>query len=476
MKGLNTKTRVILYIIGGALACLLLAAVIFVLTFDINTYRSRIEAAASEVTGMKVHVGGAMRLAIFPPASLALQDVHMQNAGMDVALAEKVEVRIDPLSLLRRQVAAREIRLTNPKLLITKDKRGRFTLFPENESSRPFEMGKIITVGGYVSYRDEATGGQSEATGCDLTIQNISAGAREFLKTLSFDAQVVCKEMKTPQLRISNIRMVIKAREGKFEANPFTAKIFDGEGKGSALADVTGESPKYLIDLTITGFRFEKIPEALKERVSIRGEMNLDAHLTMNGKNAHELTQTLRGDVSLRGQDLFLENLDLDTMLAKYRKTQSTSLFDVGAFLVAGPLGTGLMRGYEFGSLLYSSQASGGETSIRKLVSDWNVRNGVAEAKDVAFTTKKNRIALRGRLDFVHDRYEDVTIAALNQKGCDTYHERVRGTFATPQIEKVSPLRTLVGPILSLAKRPVEILEGDKCEVFYHGSLAQPEE
>ena len=88
---------------------------------------------------------------------------------------------------------------------------------------------------------------------------------------------------------------------------------------------------------------------------------------------------------------------------------------DVAALLLAGPAGLAVTKGYNFAS---NFQESEGRSEIRALVSDWKVERGVAQAQDVAMATKQNRVALKGGLDFVNERFVDVTVALIDTKGC----------------------------------------------------------
>lgn len=56
----------------------------------------------------------------------------------------------------------------------------------------------------------------------------------------------------------------------------------------------------------------------------------------------------------------------------------------------------------------------------------------LAQAQDVAMTTDKNRIALRGKLDFVNEQFDDVTIALIDAKGCAKVKQTIRGRFEKP--------------------------------------------
>ena len=128
-------------------------------------------------------------------------------------------------------------------------------------------------------------------------------------------------------------------------------------------------------------------------------------------------------------------------------------------------------KGYNFASLF---EGSGGRSRIRTLVSDWSVERGVARAKDVALATSENRIALQGRLDFVNQRFADVTVAVIDATGCARALQAIHGSFAKPMVEKPRVLMSLAGPWIKLYKRVRGLFPAGPCEVFYSGSVAPP--
>jgi AsmA protein len=144
---------------------------------------------------------------------------------------------------------------------------------------------------------------------------------------------------------------------------------------------------------------------------------------------------------------------------------------DVGAVFFAGPMGLAVTRGYDFGSLF---RGSGGNARITTLVSNWKVERGVAQAKDVAMATAKNRIALQGGLDFVHGQFADVTVAVIDAKGCARVRQAIHGSFANPVVEKPRILTSLAGPVLKLYRRARRVFPAAPCEPFYSGSVAAP--
>ena len=191
------------------------------------------------------------------------------------------------------------------------------------------------------------------------------------------------------------------------------------------------------------------------------------------GKSADEVKRSLNGNLSLNGENLMLYNIDIDALVTKYERSQNFNLVDVGAFFLAGPFGPVLTKSYNFASLYEESQ--GGKGIIRKLVSVWKVKKGIAEALDVALASKKQRIAMKGKLNFINERFVDVTVAALDKRGCAVYSEKVHGSFHKPEIEKESIFTSIAGSVSNPLEDAWKFIQGKKCTVFYSGSVSQPE-
>jgi AsmA protein len=98
----------------------------------------------------------------------------------------------------------------------------------------------------------------------------------------------------------------------------------------------------------------------------------------------------------------------------------------------------------------------------------------VADATDCALATHHNRVALKGKLDLVSERYDNVMVAILNDKGCAKFKQGISGSFGSPQIGAVSAVESLAGPIAKLYRSAKRFIQGGKCEVFYNGAVQQP--
>ena len=98
----------------------------------------------------------------------------------------------------------------------------------------------------------------------------------------------------------------------------------------------------------------------------------------------------------------------------------------------------------------------------------------MAEARDVAFATRKNRIALKGKLDIVNERFVDVTVAALDEKGCAKVRQKISGPFRDPRMDKVSTLESVVTPMLGIFAQAKRLMGRTECETFYAGTVPHP--
>jgi AsmA protein len=190
----------------------------------------------------------------------------------------------------------------------------------------------------------------------------------------------------------------------------------------------------------------------------------------MSGANVDEMTRSSVGEASLRGTDLTLDVGDLDNELSHYRATQRFTLVDLGAFFLAGPIGLAVTKGYDYSKVL---SAEGGTSQVQTIISEWHVEHGIAEAKDVAMSTRANRVALKGNLDFVNQSFQDVTVAVVGQQGCVVVEQKVHGSFSHPDVDKPNVAASLAGPALHLIKKASRAM-GSHCEVFYAGSLPAP--
>ncbi|MDP3048008.1 MAG: AsmA-like C-terminal region-containing protein, partial [Thermodesulfovibrionales bacterium] len=241
---------------------------------------------------------------------------------------------------------------------------------------------------------------------------------------------------------------------------------------GDATADKSEADAVYKINLKISKLDFEKLQESFGTKKVIGGKGDLHASLTMKEKGSRNLMSSMDGTFSLRGDNLVIYTMDLDTVLSKYETSQKFNLVDLGAFFIAGPLGTVALKGYRYGDVYHQTQ--GGQGAITQFISQWKIRDGVADATDCALATHHNRVALKGKLNLVSERYDNVIVALLDDKGCAKFKQSISGPFGSPEVGAVSAVGSLAEPIFDLYRKAKRFVQGGKCEVFYNGAVQQP--
>jgi len=473
---MSKSLKLTLLAVGGLLGIAVLGAVIMLLWWRGHA-KPQLEAAASDSLGMEVKIGGRLLMQYFPSVGMTLEDARIRSHDAELVAAKEVRLGIELVSLLRRQVRIPTIELKHVTISVERGRDGKLnfggpalgTGTLPNIDSTDVSLTDLTFI-----YTNRQAGTSVHAGSCnveatDLRVAATTAG--DLVKSMSMSAKVSCEQIKTKDLPMTDVRFAVDASKGVFEARNVTMRAFGGQGTAAVRADFSGSVPAYRVHAVLSKFRLAEFSKNFSQKKIGEGLLDLSTDLTMTGKNADEMTRTSSGAASLHGTGLTLEGGDLDDELSHYKSTQRFSLVDLGAFLLAGPIGLAVTKGYDYAKVFSSS---GGSSQIQTFISEWHVERGVAQAKDVAMTTKANRIALKGNLDFVNESFQDVTVAVLSKQGCATMEQKVHGPFSHPVVEKPNVVTSLAGPALHLLNKAKHLM-GVHCEVFYEGSLAPPQ-
>ncbi len=465
----------LLIALGAALVLAILALAIA--WFLLPEYsKSELERSASNALGMQVTIGGGVKVRLFPSVGVTLEDVRIRNHGAEWLAAQETRIGIEWVPLLHRQIKIARVGLMHVTLTLEQGRDGKFNFEGSSASTSmlpPFDSDDVSLADVTVLYTDRQNGNQWRAGPCDVQASRLTMldmPATDLMKGLVVTAKLSCRQIQTRKLLMTDVKFALEGKQSLFEFKDITMQAYQGHGSGEVLANFSGRVPTYRVHYLLSRFRIAEFWKTLSEQKIGDGLMDFSTDLTVNGYTVREMTQSSVGTASLRGSDLTLAIGDLDRELSRYESTQNFDLIDVGAFLVAGPLGVAVTKGYDYARVLGSG---GGSSEIPMLVSEWQIERGVALAKDVAMTTKKNRLALHGSLDFVGDRFQDVTVALVDEHGCARVKQNVRGPFAKPDVEKPNVLVSVTGPVRKLLMRAKHLV-GGRCDVFYEGTLPPP--
>ena len=178
---MNAKKKKVLFVLGGGAAALVLAVVVFALTFDINSYRPRIEAAASGATGLDVRINGKMGLSFFP-FGVSAKDIHVANKGGEILSLENLKLGAELMPLLKKQLKVTSCELVKPAVTIVKDAEGKYNFESTEKKSTKGQPGAAFSLNdlklskGVLVYLDKKTGEKTEFKDFNLAIKDLSVG------------------------------------------------------------------------------------------------------------------------------------------------------------------------------------------------------------------------------------------------------------------------------------------------------------
>jgi len=182
----------------------------------------------------------------------------------------------------------------------------------------------------------------------------------------------------------------------------------------------------------------------------------------------------ISGTVKTKANNLLVSGIDVNKLLNDFQNSQSVGLLDVGAAALLGPAGVLVTKGKDYNTLV-NTLGSKGTSKIRQLNSEVSYSEDIATMHDVAFSTDKYRLAVKGKVNIDKNTFINFKLATIDKDGCPVYQEEVTGSLESPTIKKVNILvSSVVNPISSLVskfKKPLSI----QCkEPFYTGVVDAP--
>jgi len=278
------------------------------------------------------------------------------------------------------------------------------------------------------------------------------------------------KKVKSKLFAIDDLDFKFSVVNGAYKLESKMVRLFGKNAKGTS--DVTiqpfSDIPTISLNYNIKKFYAEEMLTTFLEDTVITGPLSLSMNLNARGDNLTSLVNSLSGQINLSGEDLLLYGLDADQIIEKFKRSQNFNLVDLGAVVLAGPVGIAVTKGSDLASIFVFN--SGERSTINKIVSNWNINNGLYTIEDAAFTTSKNRITTKGMIDFAKDTL-DLTIALIDKNGCSIFSQKAYGNLNEPTLGKVKVVGTILAPVTNL----MDDIFGADCDVFYTGKVKHPQ-
>lgn len=185
-----------LLVLGGLLILVIGAALIVPFLLPVETYKAEIEKRALAATGRKLTIAGPVSFSLLPSLAVSARDVSFANApgaaNPNMALLDRLEIRLKLLPLLSGEVAIDSFVLEKASLNLETDRSGRgnwqfdkAAAAPAQSGARPAQpsvqsgggqllselrLGDVRLSNGRVSYRDGQSGKSYAADAVNLRL------------------------------------------------------------------------------------------------------------------------------------------------------------------------------------------------------------------------------------------------------------------------------------------------------------------
>ncbi len=199
------------------------------------------------------------------------------------------------------------------------------------------------------------------------------------------------KNLMIPGLNTFNIKMNVVGEDDQFNVMFSRVVEVTKKEKGKFYFDISKETPEYRLQYDVSGADLEYFIKRFYKNKFMSGKINYILDLNATGASWDSIKQNISGNIEILGDSVHLYGIEIDDIISKFKQSQNFNLTDLGAVLVAGPLGLAVTKGSDFVSLARINFDSTKETRINALYLKWKFENHQLISEDVAVATKQNQ-------------------------------------------------------------------------------------
>ncbi|MCU7800419.1 MAG: AsmA family protein [gamma proteobacterium symbiont of Lucinoma myriamae] len=275
---------------------------------------------------------------------------------------------------------------------------------------------------------------------------------------------------------VEKINIALKGNTDKIDLLMSSSNVMDSsitvEGHFNVHPSTKKNTPQWHLKVFSDKLSLKAFSELTNTPFKIEGFSSIDTHLS--GSYHDSNFQLTNGKVNTRADNLLLHGINLNKILEDFQSSQSVGLLDVGAVVLMGPTGMLLTKGKDYNNLL-KTLGDKGTSKINQLSLNMTLYDDIVTMNDVAFSTQKHRLAVKGQINAKQKTFINFKAATINKDGCPIYVEEVKGTLDAPIIKKVNILVSgVVNPITSLVKKAGKRLNLQCKKPFYNGAVKAP--
>lgn len=461
------------------LGVIIVGLIAFVMMIDLNTYKPKIEQLVRDTSGYDLKIDGDIGVS-FSPIGISVNKVSVKSPGKETfASLGSFDVALELMPLMKKEIKVNYVTLSKLVLSIEKAKDGTFNFEVPAVSKEIKEVAKDTTASetklplinvtevrlkdSNVNYKDLQTNSVATLENINVMINDIQLDStKEKLQSIDFKGAVKIDTITYDKYKIKNTNVEFDMKDAIANITHMGYTIFDSTASGKARIDLHGINPKIVFEQNIPNLKLTNFSKEVLEKDLFDGLTNTDIKLSFVGGELKQIKETLSGSVSFDGKNILFKGYDLDKIAKTYNDTKDTKNINLGSILTT--IGT--------------VDVKGDTTAIEHLHVAIDIDKKIANLSDVAIATLKNRVALKGSVDIVNEKFIDVQVGLLEANGCAKYTQMIKGFFSNPSVkvddDMVNTMVNLASSFFGKKENVAPKKSNESCREFYNGVIKHP--
>jgi AsmA protein len=235
------------------------------------------------------------------------------------------------------------------------------------------------------------------------------------LRKMVLDSMINIGELTIKGVRIKDIRIGIKGKNGVFNLDPVSLKAYEGNVEGVADLDFKGEVPVTNTKMEVNGVQVRGIISDFMKKDFLEGQTTASVYLFMSGDKAAQIKRTLAGEGKLVFKNGAIVGIDLSGMVNNIKSA--------------------------FGMAQSGEDTS--RTDFSELILPFEIERGVVNTRNASLVSPGLRVLAKGKADLSKEtidfRIEPTFVATLKgqgdtgERGGVTVPVKVSGSFTKPR-------------------------------------------
>jgi len=149
----------------------------------------------------------------------------------------------------------------------------------------------------------------------------------EALRGLDVDGRMTIGKLKVAKLKLSDVDVSIKAKDGLIKLHPIDANLYKGTYRGNITVDARGKTLRTSVDENLAGVLAGPLLQDLQGQDRLTGAANVNLALQTTGATADEIKKSLNGSATFAFTDGAVKGVNIARMIREaYARIKGTVL------------------------------------------------------------------------------------------------------------------------------------------------------